>query len=131
MKKAIALILAALLTLSLVACNSDGGSTSKPSSSGSSSASSASLSASDNSQWKQFLKEYENWVDDYIKLVKKYAENPSDMSILSEYTKMAADAAEWAEKADKIESELNDPKIAAEFSAQLAKIAVKLAQAAV
>ena len=52
-------------------------------------------------EWKQFLKEYESWVNKYAEIVKKYKENPSDISILSDYTKMMGELTKWATRADK------------------------------
>lgn len=83
------------------------------------------------SEWKKFIKEYDAWVDDYIELVQKYSKNPTDPSLLQKYTKMAAEVATWAQKADKISKELQDsPEEAAKFAAELQKISLKLAKAA-
>lgn len=76
------------------------------------------------------MKDYEAWVDDYIAIVKKYKENPTDMSILSDYTEMVSEMAEWAKRADEIELELQDTGVALEYSAELLRIAAKLAEAA-
>ena len=64
-----------------------------------------------------------------INFMKKYKENPSDLTLLSEYSKMLTDMSEWAEKADKIELELSDTSESLEFSAELLKIAAKLTEA--
>ena len=80
-------------------------------------------------EWRQFIQEYDEWVDDYIAILKKYKDNPTDMSILSDYTEMMNDLAKWAERADKIELELQDTEAALEYSAALLKIADKLAKA--
>lgn len=87
-------------------------------------------SSADDAEWKQFLKDYEAWVDDYIEIVKKYKDNPSDMSILSDYTEMVSEMADWSERADEIELELEDTSAALEYSAELLRIAGKLAEAA-
>lgn len=83
-----------------------------------------------NEDWRQFLKDYEAWVDDYIAIVKKYKDNPADMSILSDYTEMVSEMTNWVEKADKIELELDDTDAALEYSAELLRIAAKLGEAA-
>lgn len=87
-------------------------------------------SSTDDAKWKQFLKDYEAWVDDYIAIVKKYKNNPTDMSILSDYTEMVSEMAEWSEKADEIELELEDTDEALEYSKEVLRIAGKLAEAA-
>ena len=84
----------------------------------------------DDAEWKQFLKDYEAWVDDYIALVKKYKANPTDLTILSDYTKMAAEMSDWSARADDIELELKDTEAALEYSAELLRIAGKLADVA-
>ena len=85
---------------------------------------------STDAEWKQFLKEYEEWVDEYIEITKKYKDNPSDMSILSDYTDMMTEMAEWTSKTEKMEKELENasPAELAEYSAILAKIVAKLAE---
>lgn len=87
-------------------------------------------SSGDDAEWKQFLKDYEAWVDDYITIVKKYKDNPTDMSILSDYTEMVSEMADWTERADEIELELEDTDAALEYSTELLRIAGKLAEAA-
>ncbi len=79
--------------------------------------------------WRQFLADYEAWVDDYIALFKKYKENPSDLSILADYTKMLYEMTEWSEKAGNMELEIEDTKEALEYSTELLRIAAKLAEA--
>lgn len=88
--------------------------------------------SSNDSSWKEFLGEYEEWVDDYIQIVKKYSENPTDTSILSDYTEMVTDLSEWQIRADEMEEELEEasPTEVAEYSAELLKIAAKIAEAA-
>ncbi len=85
---------------------------------------------SEDAEWKEFLEDYEVWVDDYIEIVKKYKDNPTDMSILSDYTEMVSEMADWSERADEIELELEDTSAALEYSAELLRIAGKLAEVA-
>ena len=80
-------------------------------------------------EWKQFLKDYEKWVDDYIKLMEKYKKNPADMSILEDYTTAITEITEWAEKADKVELDLkNDPDALSEYLETLSRIVNKLSK---
>lgn len=117
MKKLLALLLSLTFIFSLSACSN------KPVSSGTNDANAP--------QWEQFLSDYEAWVDKYVELTKKVSDNPSDLSILSDYTEMAEEALEWQTKADELSAELEDasPAELAEYSAALAKIATKLANA--
>lgn len=86
-------------------------------------------SSGDDEEWRQFLKDYEEWVDSYIEIIKKYKENPYDMSILSDYTEMVSEMADWTERADEIEQELDSTGASLEYSAELLRIAGKLAEA--
>lgn len=80
---------------------------------------------SNDDEWREFLADYEDWVDDYIVLLEKYEANPTDMSILTEYTEMAAEVSEWANKADEIEESL-DAEDLAEYTSTLTRIIEKL-----
>ena len=80
-------------------------------------------------QWKEFLREYEEWVDKYIIVLKKQKANPSDLSILADYTSLVAELAEWSEKADEIGDSIVDVEDAAEYSAEVIRIAAKIAKA--
>jgi len=82
---------------------------------------------SSNYDWKQFLKDYEEWVDSYIILLNKYNENPLDMSILTEYLEQMQKLVEWSEKADQVEIDLaNDPNAMKEYLETLSRIILKL-----
>ena len=91
-------------------------------------------SSNDLEAWKQFLKDYEDWTDSYIELLKKYKDNPSDLSLISEYGKFAAETAEWADKAKEYEDALKQddvsPEILAEYMNTLARITQKIAEVA-
>ncbi len=68
----------------------------------------------------QFCSDYEAFADEYVALMKKYKANPSDPTILSEYTEMLSTASDM-EKSSKDCSA--DPNAAARISKALAKIA--------
>lgn len=70
----------------------------------------------------KFIKDYEAFVNSYVKLLKKYKANPTDMTILNEYTEAAQKAAEMEGNA----ATCDDPKHAAKFL----ELANKIAQAA-
>ncbi len=133
MKKLLAFILTIMIVLSLSAC---GGKTQPANSPGSTTVADQSVpetnkkssSENDTVEWRQFLKEYEAWVDEYIEIVKKYKANPTDMSILSDYTNMLSKVSEWSEKADKIQLELKDTDEALKYSEEVLRIAGKLAE---
>jgi hypothetical protein len=79
-------------------------------------------------EWKQFIKEYEEWVDDYVAIVKKYMANPTDISLLADYTEMMEDVSKWEADSAKVEKELaNDPTASAEYSKEIARITLKMA----
>jgi flagellum-specific peptidoglycan hydrolase FlgJ len=70
----------------------------------------------------QFIKDYEDYVNSYIAAAKKMKANPSDMSVMTEYSEMAAKASTMQTDA----KDCTDPK----YAAKLAKIAAKLATVA-
>ncbi|NDO19792.1 hypothetical protein FMM68_09010 [Lachnospiraceae bacterium MD329] len=84
------------------------------------------------SNWKQFLKDYEGWVDSYITFMEKYKENPSDTALIAEYGKFMADTADWATKAQKYEDDLKEmsPDDVAEYTKTMARIIGKLSDIA-
>ncbi len=85
-----------------------------------------------NADWQQLLKEYEDWVDEYVSISKKYSENPSDLSIMSDYFDMLGEMVEWAERTETMQESLDNASSAdiAEYAKELARIANKLAEAA-
>ncbi len=78
-------------------------------------------------EWKEFLEEYEEIVDDYVEVYNKYMENPTDMTILNDYTKLSQDISEWSSKASKVETDLSsNPQALKEYTETLARITQKL-----
>lgn len=70
----------------------------------------------------EFLRDYEAFVDSYIKLLKKYKANPTDPTILNEYTDAAQKALDMQNKA----ANCSDPK----YASKLLELNNKLSQAA-
>lgn len=87
-----------------------------------SNASNSQSTESSSSDCDQFIKDYEQFVDSYIKILKKYKKNPSDASIIAEYSDVVQKAAEMQTNA----SNCTDAK----YTAKLANIATKMAKAA-
>jgi len=84
-------------------------------------------SSSSNYDWRQFLKDYEEWVDSYVILLNKYMANPLNLSILTDYLEQMEKLVEWSEKADQIEIDLaNDPGALKEYLETLTRILLKL-----
>lgn len=134
MKKILSLICSLALIFSLVACNTDNNikqenlSNQNPQINGE--ASDISTESSSSAEWRQFLKEYEEWVDKYIVVYNKYKSNPSDLSILSDYTDIAAQLVEWSEKTENVQKELESasPEELSEYSKELLRIAGKMTE---
>ncbi|MBQ7128564.1 MAG: hypothetical protein IJO19_01070 [Clostridia bacterium] len=84
--------------------------------------------ADSKTEWKTFLKEYDEWADKYIELYKKYKANPADTSLLSEYTEVVQKATEWSKKSDKYLEELKSAseEELEEYSNTISKIQEKL-----
>lgn len=130
MKKLLALVMVGVLVFVFVACENK---TNNDTSIESTTAveSSSETTSEEAPDWKQFLSEYEAWVDDYIEFMKKYEKNPSDLTLLSEYATMASDMTEWAEKSDEVSADLENasPAELSEYTAELTRILNKLTAA--
>jgi hypothetical protein len=68
----------------------------------------------------EFLEGYEKFMNQYIAVLKKYKNDPTDTSILSEYTSIMTEATEWSAKTKDCAT---DPKFAAKFTSIQMKIA--------
>jgi hypothetical protein len=68
----------------------------------------------------QFCSDYEAFADEYVAFIKKYKANPTDPTILSEYSEMVSKAAEMQESSKDCSA---DAKVAARISKALSKIA--------
>jgi len=79
-------------------------------------------SSSSSVDCEQFITDYEDFVDSYIAVLKKYKANPTDESILTEYTEMASEAVTMQTDA----SSCTDPQ----YAAKLMKLNNKIAKAA-
>jgi hypothetical protein len=83
--------------------------------------SSVSSSSSDASgDCEQFCSDYEAFADEYVTFMKKYKSNPSDMTILSEYSEMMTKVAEMEESSKDCSADI---KVASRISKALSKIA--------
>lgn len=88
--------------------------------------------SSNTEAWRQFLADYEAWTNTYVDFMKKYKENPTDISLISDYSKFAQETVEWAEKARQYEDELENasPEILGEYIETLGRITQKIAEIA-
>lgn len=95
----------------------------KSSTSGVSSTSSSSISSKGSEDWDAVLKSYENYIDQYIKLMKK-AKN-GDMSAMTEYAEMMEKATDLQEKMENAGDEFSATQMA-----KFTKLQAKLINAA-
>lgn len=124
MKKVLSLFLFSVLLLSLTACRKE---ENKEANVVSSTVKETTTTTATNA-WKQFLIDYDGFVDEYVEIIKKYKENPADMSILSEYTDMVSKTSEWNQKAYTLEEDL-EVEESLEYSAELLRILQKITDA--
>lgn len=71
----------------------------------------------------EFLADYEVFMVKYIDILKKYKNNPSDTSILSEYTSIMSEASQWSSKTADCANYPN-------FATKMAEIQMKISNAA-
>ena len=137
MKKLLAIVLIFVFVISLAACGdtkSDNNTKVDNSSvisveSKNDETSSSTPNENTESEWKKFIKDYEAWVDEYIELTKKMKNNPTDTSILTEYTDMASKALEWTERSEEIQKSITNQQEAIEYANELLRIADKMLEA--
>lgn len=84
--------------------------------------------STNNSEWREFLIEYEEWVDAYIDTYQKVLDNPLDTSLYAEYLELLDEATDWTERATAIEEEIDDYDELVEFSDELLRIAEKISE---
>ena len=82
--------------------------------------SSEDVSASTGVDCNQFCTDYEEFANEYVAFMKKYKSNPSDMSIISEYSGMMQKASEMQNNSSDCAA---DPSVAARITKALTKIA--------
>jgi hypothetical protein len=85
-------------------------------------------SVSNNVAWREFLQSYEEFVDDYVVIVKKMEKNPSDLGVLMDFVNFQAKAVDLAEQADHVEDELSGADLA-DYLAIMSRIQMKLLSA--
>ena len=78
--------------------------------------------SSNNAECDEFLEGYENFMDNYIVILKKSKADPTDMSIMTEYMSLMTEASEWTSKTP----DCTDM----EFLLKLSTIQMKMATAA-
>lgn len=82
-------------------------------------------------EFKKAMDAYVEFYEDYVSFMKKYQKNPTDLSLLTEYTTMMADAAEMEQKfADWDQDEMNAAELQyyLDVSAKVLKLLAEVAQ---
>ena len=77
-------------------------------------------------EWQQFFIDYEAWVDDYIAFMEKYQANPTDVTLLADYSELVAELAEWESKTGEFEASLEGTDDALTYMNELTRITEKL-----
>ena len=80
-------------------------------------------SASD--EWNEVLDGYEDYVDDYVAIIKKQKADPSDMNLMTQYQELMQKGTTWATKMSEMSSDFG-----AEQVTRMLEIQSKLASAA-
>jgi hypothetical protein len=85
-------------------------------------------SSTESVDWKKALDDYEAFVDEYVTFMKKYKDNPTDMSLLSDYATMSEKATTASDSIEKVKEDLSTENIA-EFLTRYNNIIAKMAAA--
>lgn len=75
-----------------------------------------------------FLAHYEEWVDDYIKVLEDYLNNPSDAAIATRYMELMQEAMTWSTKWIALVDCAGDEKYEKKFEEASKRIEDKLAE---
>lgn len=81
------------------------------------------------SDWRQFLVDYEEFVDSYIVIYEKYKNNPTDLTILKDYSNMLNKVSEFEDNYDVIFDEVEDLPEYTEFTNEWLRIHTKMIKA--
>ena len=102
MKKLMSIFGAALFVFSLSSCGGDDATETKTTETETTETETTEIETTEtadaDSEWDEFLNDYERWMDEYISVMKKIQDNPSDMSLMLSSADLAQDAMKWAEK---------------------------------
>jgi len=82
--------------------------------------------SSSSDEWDSVLDDYESYVDDYVAIIKKQKENPTDMSIMTEYQELMQKGTEWSTKMSEMSSNFGPEQLSRmlEIQAKLSKAAM-------
>lgn len=80
---------------------------------------------------KAFLDSYEEYIDEYIEFLEKMADDPTNLELLTEYGKMMAKYAEFADAAEKYNPDVMSDADRTYYLETLARINQKIADASV
>ena len=80
-------------------------------------------SASD--EWNEVLDGYEDYVDDYVAIIKKQKADPSDMNLMTQYQELMQKGTTWATKMSEMSSDFGTEQLT-----RMLEIQSKLASAA-
>ena len=84
----------------------------------------------DTYEWKQFLVDYENWMDNYIEFMKKYQKDPSNLTLLNDYVKLMDEYTVWMDKVANMQDDIsNDQTALVEYLNTINRINEKMLKA--
>lgn len=134
MKKIISGILALILVFSLSACGNKAENTepeTEPKVQTDVSGTKEEKAEDSFANWKEFLSEYEIWVDEYITVLKQYKENPTDTKLMEAQQNKLSELTDWANRTGEVQKELeNAPEdVLKEYQAEVTRILEKITEA--
>ena len=82
-------------------------------------------------EFKAYMDNYEDFMDSYIELMQKYYDNPSDTSLLLQYSEFLGKYEDFAEKIDTFDESSLPPADYAYYLLVTARVEKKLVEAAI
>ena len=89
------------------------------------------LTACGEGDWRETLQEFEVFIEDYVKVMRDYAQNPNDETLKQKVAAMQEEVDEWDAKIKKIGEELEGTADEDEFKAKQMELYTKLLQSVV
>jgi len=87
------------------------------------------LVANDVAEWQVFINDYEAFVDQYIDMMTRMAEDPTDPELIDELTEMMEEVTTWEARIPEIADSIEDEDEMEQFLDEIARVSEKMMEA--